>query len=143
MASLQKTLADLHARHAREILEALAKASVRELQDAVASLRSPQRASKRDAGSKTSARTGHALEKLAADVVGHLKEHGALRSEDLRKALGVPRPDLTKALTLALRWKVIAKTGEKRATVYKARKTPGPKPQLALADRNRVAALVK
>jgi len=48
---------------------------------------------------------------------------------------------MSKALALALEWKVLTKTGN-RATTYKAVKQRGPKPQLTLGDQMRVAAVL-
>jgi len=145
--SLKKTLDDIAARFSSEILAALSRASVEELQSALpnggharhrpSTPRTPTTSRRRPSVS------GHALEQLAVRVVGHLKGHGPTRSEDLRKALDVPRGDLVKALALATTWKMVSKTGEKRATIYKALKQRGPKPQLTLGDRVRVAAFMK
>ncbi len=147
MASLKTILADLQARHTREILDALAGASIQDLQDVAASLRAGRQGTrvktsgKESRSAKPTTASGHALEKLAASVVGHLKEHGPLRAEDIREALGISREDTVKALTLAMEWKVLTKTGEKRATTYNAVKQRGPKPQITLGERMRVAAI--
>lgn len=50
--------------------------------------------------------------------------------------------DTFKALALALEWKVVTKTGQKRATTYKAVKARGPKVQLTLGERMRAAAVL-
>ena len=49
-----------------------------------------------------------------------------MRSEELRVALAMLRKDLVKALALALDWKMMTKTGARRATVYRAVKQRGP-----------------
>jgi hypothetical protein len=148
MSSLKKILADLHARHSQEILDVLAGASLKDLQAVVGRHRSggsqpskTPRAPTPSRSSKPTATTGHALEMIAATLVRHLKDHGPTRSEDLRKALGYAREDMSRALALAVTWKMISKKGEKRATVYKALKQRGPKPVLNLGQRMRVAAL--
>jgi hypothetical protein len=145
MASLQKILADLHARHTREILDVLAGASIQDLQDVVAGVRSGRRGSKGTRASsrsrRASATTSHDVELLAANLVAHLQKSGPLRSEELRRALGISRQDMVKALALATAWKVMGRKGEKRSTTYFARKPRGPKPQITLGDRMRVAAV--
>ena len=147
MSSLKQTLADLNARHTREILDALAGASMQDLQDVVAGVRGERRRSMRPRSSSRSGRsttaTGHALELLAVDLVAHLKKHGPTRSEDLRAALGMSRQNMGKALALATEWKMVSKAGEKRATTYKALKPRWPKAELTVGDRMRVAALMK
>jgi hypothetical protein len=147
MPSLKQTLADLHARHTREILDVLAGASIQDFQDVVAGPRGEPSGSKAprasSRSSKAPATTSHAIELLAANLVAHLKKHGPLRSEELRRAMGISRQDMVKALTLATAWKVMGRKGEKRSTTYYAKKTPGPKPQITLGDRMRVAAVMK
>ena len=143
--TLGKTLNELSTQFAKEIALALVHVSVEELRDALAGLRgehrvlkNPSRSSKRSKRAPT--KTSHKVEMAAANVVAHLKENGPLRSEELRRALGMSREDMTKALALALEWKMVSKSGQKRATVYKAVKARGPKVQLTLGDRMRVAA---
>jgi hypothetical protein len=147
MPSLKQTLAELHARHTREILDVLASASIQDFQDVVAGTRAERRGSQSPRAlpksGRSSAATSHDVEQLAASLVGHLKEHGPLRSEELRRALRLSRQDMVKALALATEWKVMGKKGEKRSTTYYAKKTPGPKPQITLGDRMRVAAVMK
>ncbi|HEY3815927.1 MAG TPA: hypothetical protein VGL81_02095 [Polyangiaceae bacterium] len=141
MPSLKKTLDEIATRFTSEILAALSRANVEELQEALPNGRRQGSKTPRTSGSSRSAVTGHALEQLTATLVRHLKDNGPTRSEDLRKALGVSREDIGKALALATEWKVITKTGEKRATTYKAVKQRGPKPKLTVGDRLRVAAV--
>ena len=147
MPSLKQTLVELQARHTREILDVLAGASIQDFQDVVAGVRGERqgsrspRATSRSGPSSTT--TSHAVELLAANLVAHLKKSGPLRSEELRRALGISRQDMVKALTLATEWKVLGKTGEKRSTTYFAKKTPGPMPQLTVGDRMKVAAVMK
>jgi hypothetical protein len=146
MPSLKQTLAELQARHTREILDVLAGASIQDFQDVVAGPRAERgskapRASSRS--SKATATPSHAIELVAANLVGHLKKSGPLRSEELRRALGVSRQDMVKVIALATEWKVLGKRGEKRSTTYFAKKTPGPKPQITLGDRMRVAAVMR
>ena len=89
---------------------------------------------------QASNKSSHEVEMDAAKIVADLKERGPLRSEEIRRALGMSRDDVVRALVLALEWKVVKKTGAKRATVYKAVRQRGPKPQLTVGDRMRVAA---
>lgn len=147
MASLKQTLAAMYARHTQEILDVLAAASLQDFQEVVSGLRGERRGPK---GPKAPARSvkpnataSHAVEKNAASVVAQLKHFGPLRAEELRLVLALSRKDLVKALALALAWKTVTKTGEKRATVYKAVKQRGPKPQLTLRDRMRAAPFMK
>jgi len=144
--TLGKTLDEIGTQFVKEIVSVLAHVSVAELRDALAGLRGEGRASKtpkRSSKRRSSAKSGHALEKLAADVVVHLREHGPLRAEGIRRALGISPEDTSRALALALEWKMLTKTGAKRATVYKATKQRGPKPRLTVGDRVKVAALGK
>jgi hypothetical protein len=140
--SLKKTLDDITTRFANEILAALGHASMEELQRALPNGRHARRRPSTPETRATSV-SGHALEKLAVRVVGHLRENGPTRSEDLRTALGIPRGDMVKALALATSWKMVSKTGEKRATTYKALKARGPKAQLTLAERLRAAPFTR
>ena len=146
MPSLKETLAELQARHTREILDVLAGASIQDFQDVVARPRAEPWASKAPRVSSRStnatATTSHDVEQLAANLVGHLKKSGPLRSEELRRALRISRQDMVKVIALATEWKMLGKRGEKRSTTYYVKGTPGPKPQLTLGQRMKAAAVV-
>jgi hypothetical protein len=142
MATLKKALDDIAARFANEVLAALTRASVEELQGALPNGKGTRSRTRIGPGrSQRTSTTGHALEIMAANLVRHLKDHGPTRSEELRRALGISRQDMVKVVALATEWKVMGKKGEKRSTTYYATKTPGPKPQITLGDRMRVAAV--
>lgn len=145
MSTLKTTLDNIMARFSSEILAALSYASVEELQGALPNGKGTRSRTPRTrrTSSRRASISGHALEQLAVRVVGHLREHGPTRSEDLRKALDAPRKDMVRALALAASWKMVSKKGEKRATTYKALKQRGPKAQLTLGQRMRVAAFTE
>lgn len=59
---------------------------------------------------------------LLTDIVAHLRAHeGGQRAEEIRAAIGFEKADVTKALKEGLKAKLLTKSGEKRATVYRAK----------------------
>jgi uncharacterized membrane protein len=68
---------------------------------------------------KRGARTTANSEKTLASIVDLLsKNSGGLRAEQIRDALKLDKPTVTKALGAGLASKTLTKKGEKRATTY-------------------------
>ena len=71
----------------------------------------------------TTGRIRRSADEIAAGVamvVGHIKAHPNLRSEDIRKDLKMPRPVVRDALDRLMASKKIKMKGEKRAATYTA-----------------------
>ena len=134
MPNLQSTISNLAEHFVRGVLEALRQAPLAEiLAETVSSGRPRQpeaRAVERAArggGSPRRPRRGGDVDQVLTQIVTALTEAGGggLRSEELRKRLGLARADLTRALGKALAAGQVRKTGEKRATTYFAGSSRG------------------
>jgi hypothetical protein len=75
----------------------------------------PAKAAPVAAAPRASAQSGELLDALVKVLK---KNGGGLYSEDLRRELGVERPQLAKAIAQGLATKVLAKQGDRRKTTY-------------------------
>src|SRR5438552_4006574 len=131
-SKLKKTIETLANEFADDLLRALGSASFAELSAELhgsrgvrAEMRAvPAGRGGGGRGGRGTARGGAADVGASIDrIAGALKSAGAggLRSEELRKRVGLARADMMKSIAVALSAKKIRKTGEKRATTYFAR----------------------
>ena len=65
-------------------------------------------------------RSPKAIAATVATVQSYIKAHPGERSENIRAALGLPRPQMSDALTRLVDGKKIKRKGEKRAARYTA-----------------------
>ena len=75
----------------------------------------PAKAAPVAAAPRANAQSGELLDALVKVLK---KNGGGLYSEDLRRELGVERPQLAKAIAQGLATKVLAKQGDRRKTTY-------------------------
>lgn len=118
MTPLHAKLTQLASAFAKEIVRAAQESSLDELLGA--KIGAPAAPTKRSAPAKPATRpTAGSLDggRLLATLRA---SQGGIRSEDLRKKLGVTREALVAELQKALAAGQITKTGERRATTYRA-----------------------
>jgi hypothetical protein len=125
MPSLTDRLAALHARHAREVLDLLATAPAHEVADAlraarIAPRRTPAQRRPQSQPAAPSDLPDHADAATAAVVVAHLRSKGPGRAKDVRKALGLSRGEVSRALEIAVGSKAATRSGEGRLATYRA-----------------------
>jgi hypothetical protein len=121
---LKKTIEALANEFADELLRALGNASFSELSAELHGAGGVRAAPGRAGGGGRRARRSESdLDETIDRIVSTLKSAGAggLRSEELRRQVGLARAEMMRPIALALSTKKIRKTGEKRATTYFAR----------------------
>jgi hypothetical protein len=120
MSTLQNTIGNLATQFANGVLAAIRTASLEDIlaeSNGAPSKRGPGRPAK-GASASTTASSGDAIGAITALLA--TKPEG-LRAEQIRAALKLDKPTVTKALTKALASKAVKKQGQKRATTYFAR----------------------
>lgn len=123
--SLQRNLETIAADFARKIVEALRGASIEDLSGAAGS--SGGRATAAPKSSAASKKASARLDRRSADDIAHtlqrfvslLQHHTeGLRAEQLREILFLDKRELPRPIALGLSTGALAKSGQKRATVY-------------------------
>jgi hypothetical protein len=128
MSKLRNTIADLAARFAADLVEAMRTMSLDELIAEVGGKRAlgagrggaaPVLRGRRGKGGRLARRSAADLAKAVEAIVGLLDKHPqGMRAEQIRSSLGLDAKELPKPLADALAAKRISKKGEKRATTY-------------------------
>ena len=120
MKKLQSTLEHLASDFAVRVLGVLRTAPLDEIMSldgrAVAAARGARGAAK--VTGRRYRRSADELASMVEEVAGVLANHGSLRAEQIRTALGVEQKALPRVLKEGLDRGRFTKTGERRATVY-------------------------
>jgi hypothetical protein len=132
MSTLHQTINALASEFAHSLVRALRGASLDEILAETAkghhaaSAAKPHRAAASPAapkgrGGRRHRRSTKELDGVIARIVALVKAHKkGLRSEDIRKKLGLQRRDIQRPLGVALQKKLVTKKGKRRATTYYA-----------------------
>lgn len=126
--TLHATINELASNFAHDLLRALRGASLEDIiteSSAGHVRRGPGRPpsgkghSTAKSGGKRVRRSAEDIAKTVDKIATALKGHkSGLRSEQLQKVLHLPKKEITRPITLALKSKKITKRGQKRATTY-------------------------
>jgi hypothetical protein len=136
MSQLRRAISDLAEQFAASVLKALHGASLQDLVGLSGGGDAPRRGPGRPRKTETAAAAPSGATRLrrvkkggrrsAKDLQGTIdaivatlgKSKEGMRSEQIQKALGLTKKDVTRPLQLALSKKSIKKKGQKRATTY-------------------------
>ena len=130
MPNLNSTIESLASQFAQQIIKAIRSSSLEEILGSSSRPSATTRAPKATKASAANAprrrgrlarrSTGQIAEQLTSVVALLNKSKGGLRSEQIRGTLKLDRREIPRVLAEGLKSKAIRKTGQKRATVYRA-----------------------